>query len=1163
LPTDRPRPPVYSHRGASLPVALPRALVADLEGLAKDHRTTLFAVLLSAWQILLHRFTGQAQLLLGTPVSGRRQPELEALVGCFLNTLVISADFRSDPAFGEFLERTRTELLEALAHQDLPFERLVEGLQPRRDPSRPPLVQALVGLHHVPLSPGRVATVELTPMEQAESSAKADLSLILERTAETVDGVLEFATDLFDRTTIQRLHGQLLRLLERIGGFREQGSSLPVGRWPVVSAAACHQLLVEWGTGPFPQRALQGGQPEPFHRRVAVWAQRQPQARAVVAKDGSWSYGELDSWSLSLAHRLVRRGLELEEPVGLFLGRSPEMVGSLLAVLRAGGAFVPLDPAYPPDRLAFMIEDAGVSTVLTLRSLAPELPAAVDSLVLVDAPGEGLGTSREEWERALPAVAPSALAYIIYTSGSTGRPKGVAVHHGGLSHLWAAQEQVFGVGPGDRVLQFAALSFDASIFEIAMALAAGAALFLTPPEAAVSGPPLRKFLAMQGISVATLTPSALATLPAEDLPAEDLPAGDLASLDTLVVAGEACPPELAERWTESAAGRRFFNAYGPTEVTVWASTELYCRQRALGIGRPIPGAHVAVLDRRGELSPASVPGQLHIGGPGVARGYRGRPSLTADRFRPDPAALGGRLYSTGDLARWRPDGRLDFLGRLDHQVKVRGFRIELGEVEAAVAGLAGIREAVAAVLSPATGEPRLAVYFVPDSSSPPEVEALRQAVRRRLPEHMVPSAWVLLERLPLAVTGKVDRRALPSPERQDLGLAAVVPPRDRLELELLDLFRQILGPVVAGVFDDFFEAGGHSLAAIRLVAGVEAKLGFPLPLTALFEAGTVAALAQRLRSAESTPGSREILVPICSPGSSSSPVSAPVPPLVLVHPVGGNVFSYAALAQSLRRERPVMAIQSPPPESWPVPPSVEAMAARYLQELGSWSGRPAAGMPVLAGWSLGAVVAFEMARQAAQAGAEVSAVLLIDPPTPPFGEVGEQAGGDEDEARIAAAFLLDLTGFGGAGSDDAVATEGIIRELAALGPRERAQEILHRAVAARALPATESVDRVEALLSLFRLNARALAAYRPLPAAERAMASSAPPVHLYRAKGSSEDPDEGAWRRLCAPSHLMIHPLTGDHYSLLRAPGVAELGRAMEETLAALPAIPARLAGSS
>ncbi|GAB2950951.1 non-ribosomal peptide synthetase [Streptomyces heilongjiangensis] len=819
LPADRPRPAVSSFRGDTVPVRIPAAVHDGLTALARDSGTSLFMVLHAALAQLLTRMTGNTDVPLGTVVSGRDgNGSSDDLVGLFTNTVVLRADTSGDPTFRELVARVAAADLAAFAHQDTPFERLVEELAPRRSSSRQPLVNTLLVLQNTPEArlelPGLRAEWEVLPT----GAAKFDLtfSLAESRTGQGLTGIVEYSTDLFDRATVTALVDRFITLLESVVAAPDTSVSsaqvLPLRE---------RRLLEEWNATEraVPERTV----PELFEERVA----EDPGRVALVHDRGEISYGELNERANRLARLLIERGAGPEDLVALALPRSPELYAALLAVAKAGAAYVPLDIEYPPERLAAMLDDARPLVVVTRTGAAPALPAGTPLLDLDDedvqarlaaAPADNPGDAA----RVRPLTVSHPL-YVIYTSGSTGRPKGVVVEHGGVASLRSSQAEALGAGPGARVMQFASPSFDAAFWEVSLSLLSGGVLVLGPGGRVLPGPELTELAHRQRITHIQLPPSALATLPVPD----GLPAGT-----TVIVGGESCPPETANRWSRH---HTLVNGYGPTEATVCTTlSDPLSGPVTPPIGRPLHNTRVHVLDGALRQAPIGVVGELYIAGAGLARGYLGRPALTAERFVADPyGPPGTRMYRTGDLVRRRADGQLEFVSRADHQVKVRGFRVEPGEIEAVLVRHPDVAQAVVILREDRPGDRRLVGYVEHRPGTRITPAALRAHVAAALPDYMVPSAVLCLDTLPLTTNGKVDRSALPAP-----GPVTAVggrPPRGRWERTLCALFAEVLGVPEVAADAGFFDLGGDSLLSVRLVERINAELGTTLSVRSVFE----------------------------------------------------------------------------------------------------------------------------------------------------------------------------------------------------------------------------------------------------------------------------------------------------------------------------------------
>ena len=850
LPADRPRPPVQSYEGGLHRFRISGVVAVALRRLARDEGATPFMVLLAAFKTLLLRLTGESDLVVGTPVANRGRVETEGVVGFFANTLALRTGLGGDPSFREALGRVRGTALEAYAHEELPFERLVEALRPPRDLSRSPVFQVMFLLDNTPVKTLRLPGVSLVPVQVDTGISSFDLTLMMEEKEDGLAAGLEYAAALFDPDTAARMADCWLSLLEGIAADPDR----PLGSLPLLPAAERLRLAVKLNRtmADFPEIA-------PVHRMVEAQVRRTPDAPAVVSAAGTLTYAELQGRAAAVARALRARGAGPETRVGLLAGRSAEAVAGMLGILGAGAAYVPLDPEYPAERLRFMAGDAGVSLVLATREAAEAAGAGWDAplLLLDDAaagPPPGAG------DEAPADVDMACAAYAIYTSGSTGTPKGVVVEHRSLAGYVAAARRSYGLAPGDRVLHSAPLGFDLSVEEVFPTLCAGAALVVRAPGAPGSADAFLDEAAAAGVTVVSF-PTALwhdVTLRMEA--GARLPA----SLRLAVLGGELAQPDRVAAWRAHApAGVRLVNTYGPTEATVIATLhELSAADGGrVPIGAPVANATAHVLDAGGEPAPVGVPGELYVGGAGVARGYLGRPAETAARFVPDPFAAepGARLYRTGDRVRRHRDGTLDFLGRSDGQLKLRGFRVEPGETEAALR--ADPRVERAAVLArEAPGGSRLVAYFTPapgvEEAERPLAGALRAALAERLPAYMLPSAWVRVESWPLTPGGKTDVRALPDPadaaepaalERVPTALEAVLSGAwaEALEVEWVPLERSL------------FELGAHSLLVTRVLGRMRGLFGVEVPVRALFLRPTVAAMAEELLRAAPDPAGVE------------------------------------------------------------------------------------------------------------------------------------------------------------------------------------------------------------------------------------------------------------------------------------------------------------------
>ncbi len=1143
LPIDRPRPPILTSAGGTCSLRLPAALAAGLQRLARESGSTLYMALQAAVAALLARHTGGDDVALGSPIANRNRAETEGLIGFFVNTLVLRTDCAGAPAGRELLARVRETVLAAFAHQDLPFEKVVEELAPERDPSRTPLFQVMFVLQTIAdeLAELRLPGLTLRPLETAAEVAKFDLTLAFAPGPHGLHGTWSYNRHLFDRTTVARLAAHLEALVAGMIAAPERA----VAELPLLGAGERAQLAWEWNAtaAPFSRDAT-------LTDLFRAQMERAPEAIAVVAGDAAVSYRELARRSARIAARLGAAGVVAGDLVGICAERSPALVAGILGIQAAGAAYVPLDPEYPDERLAFMLADAAPAALLATPRLAARLgAAAARSLPLEDPLDASPGAGADGGD--LPPLAPldaECLAYVLYTSGSTGRPKGVMVSHRAIVNHLLFLQAAHPLGAGDRVLQKTSVCFDVSVGEIFSPLLAGACLVLARPGGQRDPLYLAAVVEGEAITLLQLVPTLL-----QALLEEPWAASPPRALRRVLTGGEALSGKLVRSffstWTGGAPAAELVDIYGPTEAAI-AVTAHRCGAAdaevavSVPLGRTVANAAIHLLDRRQLPVPLGVAGELCIAGVCLGRGYLGRAELTAERFVPGAVAGGGdgagsRLYRTGDLARRLPDGTLQFLGRLDHQVKIRGFRVELGEIEAVIAAAPEVREAAVAARGEGAGR-QIAAYVVlrdGEETDVAAVAALRQRVRERLPEAMVPASWTVLAALPLAPNGKVDRAALPAPGA--VGERARVAPRNALEQALAAIWEEILGRGPVGVTDDFFALGGHSFLAVRLLSRIARELGRELPLAALFEARTVESLAALLAA---EPGGETA----CAAASAGSPLvllqpAGILPPRFFVHPVGGAVFCYRDLAGGLGDERPFYGIQArallaDSGAAEPVEPlaTVEEMAADYCRAIAAVQ---PAGPYHLGGWSFGGLVALAMARQLEARGERVAELVLLDPTTVPAALRGQPA----DEVAELLLVARDLGGIAGRPLDLAAG------ELAAADPSRRLDLVLERAVAAGGLPADVDRGRLRRLAAIYRQNLRAGLAYRPEPCAA--------PVTLVRPADAALREEiaaaAGIWEEI-AGGGLTVVAAAGDHYSMLRPPQVAALCRKL-----ASPAAPA------
>ncbi|HZE68262.1 MAG TPA: amino acid adenylation domain-containing protein [Pyrinomonadaceae bacterium] len=958
LPTDHPRPARQSFQGASLSLKLSQKLSRALGEFSQREGVTLFMTTLAAFQTLLFRYTGQEDIVVGTPIAGRNRVEIESLIGFFVNTLALRTNVSGNPTFRQLLGRVREVALGAYAHQDLPFEKLVEELNPERDVSHSPVFQVIFGMQNAPREMPTLSGLTITRVALASRTAKFDLTLFLSETASGLNCWLEYNTDLFEETTISRMLGHFERLLEGIVADPER----PILQLPLLTNAERTQLLTERnGThADFPR--------EPIHKVFERQVELTPNSIAVVSETGQLSYVELDRRANQLAHYLRKLGVGPDDIVGLCVERSPEMLVGLLGILKAGGAYLPLDPAYPEDRLSFMLEDGGAKVLLTQEHLQERLPAHHAETIFIDRDWAAIAGEREDSPDSIGTA--ENLAYVMYTSGSTGKPKAVGITHPSVVRL-VKNTNYIQFGPHEVFLQFAPLSFDASTFEIWGSLLNGGRLVVMPPGL-VSLANLGEAVRQHGVTTLWLTSGLFQQMIETELES-------LRGVRQLLAGGDALSVPHVEQVARELKGCQLINGYGPTENTTFTCCyRVKPGERFAGsipIGFPISNTQVYILDAQLEPVPIGVVGELYAGGAGLALGYLNDSALTAERFVPDPLSqhLGARLYRTGDLARYRADGSIEFLGRIDHQVKLRGHRIELGEIETALRQYPAVQDAVVTLHHAANGNKHLVGYVVADSNDSEfhMASELKGLLKKTLPDYMVPAYFVFLEKLPLTPSGKIDRRALPAPSgaRPELEKAHIAP-RDDLERRLAHIWERILGVQSVGIRDNFFDLGGHSLLAVRLVAEIEKELGQRLPLVSFFQDPSIEYLASLLRQDVSSL-SWPTLVEIQAGGPN-------VPPLFCVSMPNVNALGYRSLARYLGANQPVFGLQAQYPEDLEGEHSqaaVNRIATEYLEALRAV--RPM-GPYQFIGLCRGAHIAYEMARSLEREGQEIALLGVID-----------------------------------------------------------------------------------------------------------------------------------------------------------------------------------------
>ncbi|MEH2198293.1 non-ribosomal peptide synthetase [Nostoc sp.] len=940
LPTDYPRPALQSYRGARYLYSLTPELSAAIKTLSQQQGTSLFMTLLAALNVLLSRYSRQEDLCIGSPIANRTHSQTESLIGFFVNTLVLRNHIKPEQSFIEFLQETRQTCLDAYSHQDIPFEFLVEKLQPERSMSHNPLFQVMLTLENNESPDLSLPGLEIQWLDFYCPFAKFDLTLMVIESDNQLNCFWEYATDLFEKSTIERMAEQFEILLK---GIVDKPQQL-IKTLPLMTAAELVQLQ-RWNQTqtdyPLNQTLV-----DLFEAQVA----KNPNNVALVFESQSLTYQQLNQKANQLAHYLIQNyQIQPDTLIGICVERSFEMIIGVLGILKAGAAYVPIDPNYPQERIELMLQDCGTSLLLTQSFIKDKLP-------LAELEHQVICLDEKTFSSALIdnpniQILPDNLAYIIYTSGSTGRPKGVMIEHQGIINLALAWAKTFQVQSQSRWLQFGSFSFDLSIGEIATALSAGGCLYLAQKETLLPSQALVDLLADCKISHFALPPSALSVLPRAILP----------DLQAIIVGGEPCPAELVTQW---ATGRHFFNCYGPTESTVIA-TIASCEQNGKkpSIGQPLSHIRIYILDANNQLLPPGIPGELCIAGVGLARGYLNRPDLTAEKFiQVELFGKTERIYKTGDLAKWNSDGNIEYLGRIDDQIKLRGFRIELGEIESILLQHPLVKEAIVTLYKTENNQSLIAYLtgITSDLST-----QLKNDLKSRLPDYMIPAQIIVLDKLPLTPNGKIDRKALPAPNGEIEGLYEA--PRNELEQQLAQVWSVVLERQEIGIHDNFFDLGGHSLLAVKLLNNIQQVFEQQLSLSSLFQNPTIAQLAQKLTNNEVQQSNSDLLV--LQPLGDSTP-------LFCLPGANGHSFYFRDLAINFTNERPVYGLETPGRNgSTALPESVELHASQMIEQLRQQQPNSPY---ILAGYSSGGAVAFEMASQLEQQGETVNLLAIFD-----------------------------------------------------------------------------------------------------------------------------------------------------------------------------------------
>ncbi|NEO43945.1 MAG: amino acid adenylation domain-containing protein [Moorea sp. SIO4A3] len=1097
-------------------------LTEKLRQLSRSVGATLFMTVLAAYTVLLYRYSAQEDLTIGVPLAGRNRKQIEPLIGFFVNTLALRFNLEGNPSFRTLVGRVRRQVLDAQDHQDLPFEKLVEVLQPDRDRSHSPLFRVMFVLQRETISQQQLGELTVKDLPTTQATETFDLTLFVTEREQKLHCIWEYDGNRFDEIAMARMTGHFQTLLQGICAHPDQ----PIGQLPLLTAAERQQFL-SWGLGtilPFQSK------PTLVTTLFEACVQATPDAIALQFGDRQLTYRALNDQANQLGHYLQNQGVGPEILVGLCVERSLEMVVGLLGILKAGGAYVPIDPDYPSDRITYIIQDTQVALVLSQAALAPKLSQAEVTCVLLDTDWEIIG--QQPRESPVNRVKGNNLAYVIYTSGSTGQPKGVAIEHCSLASFTESAIAAYDITARDRILQFASISFDTAVEEIYPCLCTGATLVFRTEEMIASSAQFWQLCQDWELTVLDLPTAYWHLLTADLTPESLLPP----RLRLVIIGGEQALLSYWQQWQQWLRAQesqypqhtvpQLVNTYGPTETTVVATLYRFPTPTDpsansltnIPIGRPLGQTQVYILDKQLQPVPVGIPGELHIGGPGLTRGYLNRADLTTEGFIPNPFADDkSKLYKTGDRVRYLPDGNLEYLGRIDNQVKLRGFRIELGEIEAAIVEHPDISE-VAVQLTGVSPQQRLVAYIVPHTIAISHRQ-LREFLKQKLPSYMIPSRWISLENLPRSVNGKVDRRALPSPSANQQQDRSRHLPHNRIELELVKIWSEVLDLNSIGVQDNFFELGGHSLLGVSLMAKILQTFGRSLPLGTLFQDGTIEQQALLLK--EDHPIEWSPIVPFRVTGNQS--------PLFCVHAGGGSAFVYTQLANYLDADQPLYGIDARGLQEGEPHDRVEEMASYYLEALQAI--QPQSPYHLL-GWCFGGLVAFEIAQQLQRQGQTVAFLGLLD--IPDYFTLKDQKFPelpDDDALQFIAMFDKDLV--------------YCKQSLQTLPPTEHFPYVLEEAKRLNFIPATFGIPEALNLIKVSKAHKQAIEHY------SYQMQQYPDTITLLQARnGIAEDfehPLQG-WSQLAKT--IKFHWIPGNHYNILLPPHVQFLGTTIQRCLA-------------
>jgi amino acid adenylation domain-containing protein len=1101
LPTDKGRPAVQSYRGGSYGMRLEEELTGGIKRLSRKEGATLFMTMLSAFKVLLMRYSGQTDIVVGTPIANRNRRETEGLIGFFVNMLVMRTKIGGGDSFREVIRKVREGALGAYAHQDLPFERLVEDLQPERSLSHSPLFQVIMVVHNAPTrGRGVVKGLKMSGVGSRSGTTKYDVTLEVVDEGGRLNVGMSYNRDLYEDESIRRMSVHLCRVIEAAVEDVEQ----EVGRVRMLSEWEEQQIEEEWNDTREENEEevwIQGM----FERQV----EETPDRVALVRGGEHLSYWEVNLEANKLGHYLREQGVGAERTVGVCTGRTAEMVIGILAVLKAGGAYVPMDPGYPKERLRYMLEDCKAEIVVVDAVGREEIGTWEWKKMVVDMEEEREEINRCSGRNVEGWAVGENVAYIIYTSGSTGEPKGVAIQHGSAAEMVRWSQGVYGRKELSRVAATTSMSFDLSVYEIFVTLASGGAVVIMK-----NAMELADKVEEEQVSLINTVPSVIG----------DIAEGKIGgSVEVVNVAGEVLTRKIVEKMEAQGAGKRVYNLYGPTEDTTYSTYEevrMGTKERPT-IGRPIRNTEVYVLSGEEELAPIGVTGELYISGKGLSRGYVNRGDLTASRYVPsrNGSGAGKRMYRTGDRCRYLGDGRIEFIGRADNQVKVRGYRVEPGEIESVLMQHPAVAEAVVIDWTDSKGIKALAAYVVDKPNENISPVELSDYLKNKLPQYLIPGHFIKLQSLPITPNGKTDRRALASPGRNGIQRTSKnISPRNDIEIRLAAIFSEVLGREGIGMTDDFFELGGHSLLTIQLVSAIERTFGYRIPLHELFKNGVrIESLAGYLLNhcAKAQPQS-SCLVPVRKAGNRR--------PFFCVHPASGQVLCFVDLVRNLSGDRPFYGFQSQTCNHGDL--GIEPIASRYIEEMRSIQPR---GPYLLGGYSMGGLVAFEMARQLARTGDEISLLALIDSAIP-----GSQSiPGEDDDGRLIQWFVRDL----------ALPIESLNIEwdqLMNLSTEDALGRLLEMAKQAGLVPDYIGLEWMNQLYQVFKDNIEAMRGYEP------GLHSGS--LLYFRASeqsASSADQRMRTWNAL-ATGGVESFVIPGSHYSIMREPNVKVLGQQLD-----------------